>query len=78
MYIIDLDTIISEQFAWYVLHLVCNNMCSLLFENQVKVIIYKIKAEKNNFQHWSFRLEQALLSENKLKIYVAKPRLVQF
>lgn len=45
MYIIDLDTIISEQFAWYVLHLVCNNMCSLLFENQVKVIIYKIKAD---------------------------------
>lgn len=43
MYILDLDTIISEQFAWYVSHLVCNHMCSELFENQVKVIIYKTK-----------------------------------
>lgn len=47
MYILDLDTIISEQFAWYVLHLVCNHMCSELFENQVKVIIYKKNAVYN-------------------------------
>lgn len=46
MYILDLDTIISEQFAWYVLHLVCNHMCTVLFENQVKVIIYKKKKKK--------------------------------
>lgn len=56
MYILDLETIISEQFAWYVLHLVCNHMCSALFENQVLVIIYKKKAVYNKEKNENFNI----------------------